>query len=874
MRPVNVIMVLVLLCSLSLSQAKSDTIALQSLTDTLQKVDLEARADSLHIELDPAPVGDYSDINRWFFNSQRKIEDELYPNDQIKLKYVYHHPCDLSQYKAFDYGRYGFGVYYAFPFNIVYGKLAYKMPAAMGSKWWLSPFFVMGKTLGDIYTIFPESIQQQVDWMMGAGFEVSNRFRDNMELLLGIQLQSVFTESKTAADNDHVGVGVPLYVGLRWYPWPDYFGVEGQVGIMPIWQMDVVNTNTTYLSAGIMTFPFKFRRDGKTAVMPLETSLLYSVPLQTVDAKIGLPIRLSRASSVALNGYLGTGTYRTGASDDVTSFRGVGLEYRFFADFLHKLINPYFGLGFGYLDFKGGSNTARSTFITAGNKSRLLQNLYLDLYYSPLVLWNKTAWPIDVLTGDDMPDFPINDFGAGLAYHFNLPPRTTGQIKVVQDAQLKQMLEDESFRAAVSSANGPIPATKNAGDYCETRVFSYTPAIECERMAFRDVTDIKFFKVDLTIGIGVYKEHDIPFDDAPKDQKDQTLLIAIFDRDRVDVKAIKDTNMYLHFSDMHSGRYFGYRWDQNGRMQPEFRPRRELNCYDKSRKLYFGHYQDFVKPMKWLENEEEFVNFASIMVREQNLAKWIFDKLASENQRPENSNRTSEYTRLVKGDILRILLEDYAIAYAHYHKDVIDSLQGVCNDFGVSIMFRIDTNDDFHADDPMGGHFYSYDQIIAKGDTILEPVNEQDLRNVEYISTDFADAAFFSNTILGTGIEELGDERGYEQEGNMIKLSGFDLNVYELSTDQEGFVKQVFRNWKKPVSRIRVEGFTDATKFQTDNEKKQQVLSERRAESIKQFLTKLDVIDPDIPIYTEGKGVYPGAQEHHPPSRCAQIYIE
>ncbi len=150
------------------------------------------------------------------------------------------------------------------------------------------------------------------------------------------------------------------------------------------------------------------------------------------------------------------------------------------------------------------------------------------------------------------------------------------------------------------------------------------------------------------------------------------------------------------------------------------------------------------------------------------------------------------------------------------------------------------------------------------------------VRNTKYISTDFADAAFFSNLIAGKSIIKVGDPRKshYDPVKKMIKLSGFELGSSILSVEQEGLVRQVFGGWSEPIKRIRIEGYTDATPFPEDNEVKQAILSDNRAKSIKDYLERLGEIDSAVPIVTEGKGIYPGAAEHDTLSRCVQIYLE
>ncbi len=864
MKLINVVLVCVLVIANIQLLAKSEAAIQDSVFQKVQELD--ESLESITEDSYTSEIGDYGLVNDWFLKTQIELENETYPNDQIKLKYVYHTDCDLPLYN--QYGLFGLGVHYSLPLHTLYGSIGYRYALDAEERFGISPLLLFGSGMNEIEELFPTRTET-VSLLIGAGIELSWRPKNGKwEFVLpGLNLLNVNTES--SIDNPkHTGATVPVYVAGRYFLIKKYLAVDLQLGILPIWNFGDVNSDTYFLSAGLVSYPFSFQVDGNVTLMPIEGALVASAAREVLNAKIGIPLRLSKSSSIAVTTRIGTGTTRNGLADDITDFRSVGLEYRCFADRMRKVLNPYVGFAFDYLDYESGSHTAQGTSLTVGNKSRLYKNLYLDLYYSPLIFWQDSDWPINRVTGADIDVPAMSDLGAGLAYQFHMPARTYGTIRVVNDEALRAKLNDENFIQVVKNANGPIEANARNGSFCETRVFSQAPVdtvtvTKVEVSKLGDVTDIKFFEVKLDMNVSISQKGPDDFNPTEEINEERTMIVALFDNDKVDVQAIKDSiDMHLHFMDVVNNRYFGYRWDRNRIMRPEHR---KLNIpitrtTEDSNPLYYGYYKDYVREMRWLDEATD-IQINGVQAANKFLEALIFKELEKTNPMPivegkspiEDVLRTSDPTpKPKKNNGPKTLCSDFfCMAYAQYPNEVIDNIRAAFgNDdaqFALTLLFKGKNsgNPDFATVNYDPGFFSNH--VIAK--EVL--TNDDPVFNPSIVYTSYG----FNIIDFPLGKAQLSDKQ-VEQMTNDIK---------------EAMRKKAARS----NSKITLKGYADKTEFRSstpeDNVILNRQLSQKRAEYAQRLIASTDLDLKNVEAV--GEGIDAKSGENDPEARRVEVHI-
>lgn len=664
-------------------------------------------------------------------------------------------------------------------------------------------------------------VNDRVASNIGLGADWGYRISQTFYGYLGFNMCNVFMKHTSNGSNFNPYLGLRIFTPLK----TPYYYITADIKVgKPYWSgfSTVYGNHGPFLTGGITLLsrkPFGIAQPPRTA--PLETSLFYSPAMSTIVAKFAYPIRIYEQLSIAPTIHLGTDarTFQR-LEREVSSYYSGGLDVRLYGDELDKFLNPYVSYNYYFIEYDElGANIGEGHLVHVGNRFSLGKKFYLDVFTGPNFI-NRRVRQINS-TGH-IPSLSSWDIGAGITYSF-------GVVKPKKKAELSKVIG--SYKAYcgktddLSSISRKIDlATQSelneklriaqqqldAGEKNfqvkleEERTYGIVEPEEPPIPNYGDLTDLKFFKVDLGLSLGIDKKHAIPYQDSPEELAQSTLFIALFDKEKIRVDLIDNTNMFLHFVDLDSGRYFGYRYDRNRRMQPDSRDGLVINRKDMSKPIYYGKYEDYVRQMEWLKGEDIAKFLGDFNLSENVVADLILKKMNSNNPTPDSSIYSSDCT--FGNDPIEIAAKNYQIAYVKYPTEIVKNVENVCSNYGATLMFRFDMNNNFRVNDSLTGHFLRVSDVGNKN--ILCTNNEQikDLSPNEAITTDFSDCSFFSNIIPKDKFSTVDIYR------KQFTLSGFKLCETSLLSRHYSVLSEVMKYANShPRERIRIFGSADGT---------------------------------------------------------------
>jgi len=714
-----------------------------------------------------------------------------------------------------------------------------------------------------------QTVNDRVEANIGGGLELGKFFGKAAYFYFGGIINNVSLQQTSNGSN------INLYGGLRYFTplMTKYYHLAADIKIgKPWWSgfSSITGGHDIYGAAGITLVSRQpFGLAGTPRMAPLETSLLYSPFMSTISAKLAYPIRIYEQLSIAPSIQLGTDA-RTFQRDqkEISSIYGGGLDLRLYGDEMDKILNPYVSYNYYFLEYdERGANIGEGHIVHVGNRFSLGKKLYLDVYTGP-AFWDRSVRIVGSTPSLNIDTPAVWDIGAGLTYSIGVekPKKRAqltkavgsyvaycgkaeelndvpkGKLDVLSQAELNKKLEiaQEQIDAGEKDVNVVLT---------EERVYGILEPEEPPIPNYGDLTDLKFFTVDLGIWMGITKRHAIPFIDTKEDISNSSLFIVLFDKEKVKIDRIKDTNMYLHFVDLDSGRYFGYRYDRNRRMQPEYESKKTLNRDIKNGEIFYGRYEDYVRRMEWMTGSD-FVDFlGNFQLSKDWMAGIIFNKMNNDNPTPDSSLHSSDCTF---GEPLDFIAKNYQIAYVKYPSDIIKNLQHICHNFGASILFRFDMNDNFDVTDSLSGHFLTVSDVGLKNVNCLNK-DEKTLASDQIISTDFDDCSFFSNIIPRVKFEYPDYNPPVPSKGTFV-IDNFALCSANLTLSHKNTLEKVLEfSRNNPGLSIILFGSADGT-IPTDKCKRtygndaNRLLAMDRANVVAQYLQAHNVSTNRIEI--------------------------
>lgn len=547
--------------------------------------------------------------------------------------------------------------------------------------------------------LFPKNVKEEkakINSTLGVELELEKQAAKNFSLFAGVGLNYVAPEKfvdSLGVETGNSGTILDPFFGARYYFSPGKnaetkISLQAKIGFPFINGFKSTRTDASPFyfgfGAGITSLQ-SFSKKSEIGFMSLESGVFISPLSSVVSAQFTQPIRVMDNLSIGFNGLVGTG-FGDDLNNDmrISSYWGLGIDLRFFAYRTSVLLNPYVGYAYNSYGYKieGDQYRGGVNYFRIGNKIRLGENSnwFLDVNIAvPLGIddnWITYATTRYDTVGVGVQNqyvaikdtaqltVPVNlDFNIGLVYKFRAPAeRRTGIYRAKYD-----VFKEEYMAQLERPRNEPLPIDADADELVEKRIYLQSEVdtifkVDTVRV---NIEVASYPKLDVTnLRIGRYvdpKEAVVTFDDwsvVPSDTSSisktpVTLLLVGFDKSITETNKIKDVDMYLVFNDLNRSRIFGYHYDKNNKMSRETKKGPlKLSGND----LFYGNYDEFVIPLKWLSNSKYDVN--------------------------EIQRRTSWSNA------------NYKIAFAEFDAELFKKVANACKDFGVSVMFQIDNLSD------------------------------------------------------------------------------------------------------------------------------------------------------------------------------------
>ena len=802
-----------------LSDAGAQTDPFVALRDSL------ARLNGASITGETDEVRSVGELHRWF-NQKLMDLSSLHPNSRIVPLGIYRTRIG----EVVKPSLWNFGVEYQMPLRTANGYFTVFSGRVGGLLGWAKVMFGAGREN------VPE-LKSKVasNWAVTGevGFAKSRRV---FNPLFGITYLWVNPDS--GAD----GQGNFLYVGNRLFLSP-IFSLDLKAGLAMWRGFDNKQPSGWYAGAGLAIHRMvDLTRVGRPWLGPPESGLFYTPSLNTIDTKIMVPVRLFRELSLAPFAMYGADVGRIRlVTKEISSLYGAGAELRLFCDEIlpRPYFNPYIGVQRYWVEYENPSGLGKGLTFYFGARVQIKGNFALDGNFGP-AFWSK--------------DFPVNKPGDWIA-HVGL---TASLGKIQKQLHLRGALLAKTAKWGTTHAYERTTDLLTADDLNERdgeiRIFAIEDRPPAPKFPepVGDLSDVKFYYVVLDFNFNIN-----PMNTkggllkAGDKQDNDVLIVALFNKNHSMVENLNDRNMLFHFVDFDHGQYFGYRWDANGSRQPEYRHFAKLGKIEGQNGFYWGAYDEYVKPLRWID-QDEILGFSGRNI-ERKLLAMLEQRLAKENAAYANSptpERKQSY------------LSDYRIAYVRYPTSVIGKIHDFLKsgNFGVAVKVGKDTDHD---------GFY----VLAKDASWMSDVGApDDMKPDTPVMFDPDDEFFFSNHV------KIQDLTNLSESVKEFILDGFG----ECSTDLVKAHLNILNSKVIPrlladsTLNVTVTGYTDATPMKKDcqriyGSKGQKKLALARAESVAAYLESRGIDRNRIVV--RGVGIKNPKRAHAPTDRAVVLRI-
>jgi hypothetical protein len=555
------------------------------------------------------------------------------------------------------------------------------------------------------------------------------------------------------------------------------------------------------LGMGVTTLESKASIEERKKLMDIEPGIFTTVYSKVAYGQFSLPINILGNLSIGLNAQIGSGIDDApNNSQRATYYWGFGADFRFYAYNPTQFFNPYLGVMRNFYGYNVDNTKYKGklSYLRIGDKIRLgneSSNFFLDVNLSvPLNLENdwinytQTTYApnpsgtsdyiqsVDSLTMDIPARF---DISIGLMYKFNSPSTVRGAkfrakwdiYKEEELARLEKAIINDSDNEITESLEDMLPMEIIGDELTERRIYVMRdgcPPPPPYIIPNIDASDIKMLTLTYQARTNIDRMSHKLFKPDQQPEDSVVLLLAMFDKERTDTKLVNGSNMQLIFTDFNSGKFYGFDWDENQRLQP------------------IDSVKRYVKELKWLDTDSIKLSPNHAIAGTQ-IENDVFNSFDNE------ANQTRTYP---------VNKNNYRFAYAIYPKKVFDEVLYSSNgNFGLSINFRYDFNKDFDSSDPILGHFKKVGNKF-----IIDP----------------NDASFYSNTIVGRellpvvpsekGTTEYSKLENFHDCNQTVKIGNFFLGSDRLTPEQEVFIFQAAKlSLNCNISLVL--GYTDKVEF-------------------------------------------------------------
>ena len=453
-------------------------------------------------------------------------------------------------------------------------------------EWFLTPYMNLGA--GDDKV---DHIDSSVKLNIGAGVSVGRYVgKGNKFSILAGGLYNWVDPRSTAT-----GTGFSLYGGGKYFFTPDkQFSVNLNIGQQWWSGFNSVMPPNFYIRGGLSMY----RSADMSPVVgdrirPVELGVMgmrnvgVDLNIATANFKAMLPFSIRKELSVAPFAEYATELASVSGAQ-LKYGLAAGVELRLFGKQLDQWINPYIGAKHMWIDYNAGDDMGTGWSPYIGNRIKLFRNIALDANMGAGLSWeNCPVEPGDLLVN------------AGIVVAFG--SQKVDELELDGEILTKTVDPDEHIKM------GPCqPLTKRMlKEYSgEIRTFARKKARTAQ---FGNLTDLKFtyciINLKLEAGTGDLKtgvdDKHLRTELAESIKK----IVIMFDKTKLD--KLND-EIYLCYLDYSTDRYFGFWYDSEGALRPEFRKDMELGSMltdtENPANQYMGDFDSFVQQLEWLSN--------------------------------------------------------------------------------------------------------------------------------------------------------------------------------------------------------------------------------------------------------------------------------
>jgi hypothetical protein len=579
-------------------------------------------------------------------------------------------------------------------------------------------------------------------------------------------------------------------------------------------------------------------RIGDPLLAPVEAGLFGNFSLKTLSSKVLFPLRIRRGLSFAPFATFGIET----GSEPYSASYGFGGELRLFGDVRSSSLNPYIGWQQYWLTEADGAGSGSSVYF--GSRLYINDLAAIDGNFGPVF------WKEDTPADEALPEW-IARIGITVAFgRIKEKHYLNGKVLTVNKSWGKSEIRDSNFNPLKPGDIEDYDGEIRVYGLEERQPDSVEPCICAERTG--NVSDLKFFNIDLDFGLVLDPlNRKAGLLDSAKSSEGEVFIAVLFNKKHTVVRSLNEKNTFFHFVDLDDCQYFGYRWDANRTRQPEYRDT-TLGMRDSiHNQPYLGAFDEFVKPVTWLDGEE-LMGF----IKGKDVEKELLRLLNSQHDRDSNFIANSPTPEPVyKMDQL-----SYRIGYVKYKQSTISKIKSHLynSNLGVAVMIGVDQDSD--------GLFITdaeapWEKEIGSPDNI-DPTT--------IVAFDKNDDFYFSNLVK---IEDL-----YIDD---VIIDGFGLCSTELTGNHiRKIADSVFARLDSDQDlTIELYGYADGTPMtekcrelypDPDTAKAQEQLAYERAEAVKTYLTSIKNIRSER-IKVIGKGIKLPGRKYKAEDRCVIV---
>jgi len=479
----------------------------------------------------------------------------------------------------------------------------------LGDSWFVTPYGIFGGGAANV-----ANINTSIKFNVEVGADVGYYLSSKLALVAGGLYSWVDPEPPSTGVIKN-GTGISIYAGGKYFLsnkkefsinlmggqhfWSGFGGTAGN--IMP---------PNFYVQGGFSLYrSASMKKIWDNKWRPVELGLFACPTLSTANLKVLAPYTLREELSIAPFISYGEKLNNKSCTSPATTSRpmsysaAAGLELRLFGKNLEKYINPYIGAKAHAIGYKGDAATGAedstgygwSAYI--GTRMKIIGNISLDINVGRS-FWGEKAFPT---TPDELM------LNGGIVFALG-KKRSTEELSLHGKVLMKRIDPGEPFPPMTKCK----PLTEDMLEEYDGEIRTYAYR-EAETTIFGNLTDLsfidyfgtafKFQETELWRNTGTKPQE---YTISVKVKQSPKKVVVMLNSDQIDIDKLKRADLYLCFTDYDKNRYFGYYYDHEGELQPEYLTEFQLgdtvNTRSNAHNIYMGGFDKYTAKLDWVDN--------------------------------------------------------------------------------------------------------------------------------------------------------------------------------------------------------------------------------------------------------------------------------